>query len=388
MKLRYVAPLAIAASAAAIGLAPIAAADASVHQSPGNVQVTATPGAAAQQAAQNQQPFGGDAGALLSPPLTTTTRLGQGSSYSHPKRYGFGAQGKPDANDRERWRRNDSRHHRDALRSVVGQRRATSPSSVARWVSRSRLEPFHSEGCGLVDHPIRAIQSVRDGGRSRRGAIADRVAVSAQVDGLGRIQRADDDRRRADITHEVIRGFSEQGDGCDVVCHLRWHRRGYEGAGTPSGTTAEVTKPATTAPCEKPPSTILVLGQLAAVAWMWLTASLIPCDDRFGEFDAGGKIGAGRVVDRIHVDRLVADLRPQCVDERLSDPADTGRLAGTPGEHHLDVGARLSRRGWDGGAQQQRPACHHREHQRNERFDEPVMRELLQTDGGVTTAAS
>ena len=65
MKLRYVAPLAIAASAAAIGLAPIAAADATVHQSAGNAEITATPGAAAQQAAQNQQPFGGDMGALL-----------------------------------------------------------------------------------------------------------------------------------------------------------------------------------------------------------------------------------------------------------------------------------------------------------------------------------
>jgi hypothetical protein len=65
MKLRYFAPLAIAASAAAIGLAPIAAADVSVHQTPGNAQVTATPGAAAQEAAQNQQPFGGDMGALL-----------------------------------------------------------------------------------------------------------------------------------------------------------------------------------------------------------------------------------------------------------------------------------------------------------------------------------
>ena len=65
MKLRYVAPPAIAASAAAIGLAPIAAADATVQQSPGNTQITATPGAAAQEAAQNQQPFGGDSGALL-----------------------------------------------------------------------------------------------------------------------------------------------------------------------------------------------------------------------------------------------------------------------------------------------------------------------------------
>jgi hypothetical protein len=34
MKLRYVAPLAIAASAAAIGLAPIAAADTTVHLGP------------------------------------------------------------------------------------------------------------------------------------------------------------------------------------------------------------------------------------------------------------------------------------------------------------------------------------------------------------------
>lgn len=61
----HIALLAIAAAAAAIGLAPIASADVSVQQSPGNAQVTATPGAAAQQAAQQQQPFGGDMGALL-----------------------------------------------------------------------------------------------------------------------------------------------------------------------------------------------------------------------------------------------------------------------------------------------------------------------------------
>jgi hypothetical protein len=66
MKMSYVTTLAIAAGfAAAIGLAPIAAADASVHQSPGNAEVVATPGQAAQEAAQNEQPFGGDSGALL-----------------------------------------------------------------------------------------------------------------------------------------------------------------------------------------------------------------------------------------------------------------------------------------------------------------------------------
>jgi hypothetical protein len=65
MKLRYIAPLTIAASAAVLGLAPIASADVSVHQSSGNAEVTASPGSAAREAAQSQMPFGGDSGALL-----------------------------------------------------------------------------------------------------------------------------------------------------------------------------------------------------------------------------------------------------------------------------------------------------------------------------------
>src|ERR1700730_15924038 len=39
-------------------------------------------------------------------------------------------------------------------------------------------------------------------------------------------------------------------------------------AGPPAGTEADVTKPATAAPWEYPPSTIRVLGQFAAVAWI------------------------------------------------------------------------------------------------------------------------
>ena len=65
MKLHHIAPLAIAASVAAVGLAPIASADVTVHKSPGNAEITTTPGEAAQQAAQDQLPFGGDSGALL-----------------------------------------------------------------------------------------------------------------------------------------------------------------------------------------------------------------------------------------------------------------------------------------------------------------------------------
>lgn len=57
-KLSTVVPLAIAASAAAIALAPVASADVTVEQNPGNVQVEATPGAAALQAGEDQTPFG------------------------------------------------------------------------------------------------------------------------------------------------------------------------------------------------------------------------------------------------------------------------------------------------------------------------------------------
>jgi hypothetical protein len=65
MKPRVIAPLAIAATAAAIGFAPVAAADATVQQNPGNAEITAQPGQAASNAAQLQQPFGGDMGGLL-----------------------------------------------------------------------------------------------------------------------------------------------------------------------------------------------------------------------------------------------------------------------------------------------------------------------------------
>ncbi len=66
MKLHYITALAIAAAAAAtVGLAPIASAHVSVNQTPGNAQVVATPGAASQEAANAQTPFGGDLGELL-----------------------------------------------------------------------------------------------------------------------------------------------------------------------------------------------------------------------------------------------------------------------------------------------------------------------------------
>jgi hypothetical protein len=69
MRVRLIATFAMAATAAAIGLAPIAAAaptgtasnggGSNVDQSPGNAQIVATPGASAVHAGQLQHPFYG-----------------------------------------------------------------------------------------------------------------------------------------------------------------------------------------------------------------------------------------------------------------------------------------------------------------------------------------
>ena len=66
IKLTHIALLlAAGAAAVAISAAPMATAEATIVQSPGNAQITAQPGVASQQAAQLQQPFGGDMGGLL-----------------------------------------------------------------------------------------------------------------------------------------------------------------------------------------------------------------------------------------------------------------------------------------------------------------------------------
>ncbi len=68
-------------------------------------------------------------------------------------------------------------------------------------------------------------------------------------------------------------------------------------------------------------------------------------DDAGRELNAVTEIAAGRVVDRVDGHRPAADLRAHRIDERLTDPADARGLGSASREHHLDVGARLSRRG-------------------------------------------
>ena len=72
IKMTRIVPLvAVGAAAVAIAAAPtaavttLAAGSSNVNQTPGNVEITAGPGATAQEAAQLQQPFGGATGALI-----------------------------------------------------------------------------------------------------------------------------------------------------------------------------------------------------------------------------------------------------------------------------------------------------------------------------------
>ena len=99
-KMNRIAPLlAVGAAAVAIAAAPLAAAvptgttngTGSANQSPGNVEITAVPGQSAHNAAQLQQPFGGDMDALIfhhgrlsRRALRTTVHSRRGSSQSPP----------------------------------------------------------------------------------------------------------------------------------------------------------------------------------------------------------------------------------------------------------------------------------------------------------------
>lgn len=67
MKIRYMAPVVVAAAGAAIGFAPSALAQDSSSATQGAItpSYVATPGQSALNAAALQQPFGGDTSALL-----------------------------------------------------------------------------------------------------------------------------------------------------------------------------------------------------------------------------------------------------------------------------------------------------------------------------------
>ena len=94
-----------------------------------------------------------------------------------------------------------------------------------------------------------------------------------------------------------------------------------------------VAKSITVEPCEYPPSTIFVFGQLATRA-LNMGTRIIGSGVR-----AVVVIVVRRIVDRVDIDGPPADLRGERVDECLSDIAEAGFLMGAAREHHRDVGA-------------------------------------------------
>ena len=91
-----------------------------------------------------------------------------------------------------------------------------------------------------------------------------------------------------------------------------------------------------------PLSTSLVFGQLAAIHCARSAASAAPGGGRLLEVEARG------IVHRVGGKRVAADPGTQGVDENTADLAQAG-AAGSPGEDHLDVGARVGCRGRDCG---------------------------------------
>ena len=138
--------------------------------------------------------------------------------------------------------------------------------------ARRRQDVIRGESRCLVDHPGLGVLRVRVEVPSAR---AHEVIWDAQVDGLGRICRADVDLRLVDRSHEPSVWLSEQRDRGDMVATSDGIGFGTP-SGAPSGMIFAVTKPITAAPWENPPSTILVLGQFVAVDSTWALASLMP----------------------------------------------------------------------------------------------------------------
>src|ERR1700756_778641 len=105
------------------------------------------------------------------------------------------------------------------------------PTSPVPPVTRTRMVRFcyglqvaRGEARGLTRHAVHGIRGVRYGVAA---VTADSVARGAQLEGLGLIQRADGDRRRAVLLQELIRRRPEQRDRGDMVGDVRRHGRGH-----------------------------------------------------------------------------------------------------------------------------------------------------------------
>ena len=194
-------------------------------------------------------------------------------------------------------------------------------------------------------HPVEAVGDVRQTGLPAGRAVADGVARRAQLEGLGGVARSDRQVGRVVLLQELRRRRAEQRHGGDVVGHagrkrLRYHRRGYAGRRLVGGDVSGDDRALGVA-AEHDLGVRAVRGRGLHVR----SGVPDPVDDGGGEGVAVGEVVAGRVVDRVDVERPRAQMRAQGVDERLADSADAGCLAGASREDELYVRAGRGRRG-------------------------------------------
>jgi hypothetical protein len=169
----------------------------------------------------------------------------------------------------------------------------------------------------------------------------DRVLGSAYLDGLGLIERPDDDRRLAEEVHRAVVWHCEEHDRGDVVGHLGVHRFGYGRRIDPirygrRGDEAHHRR---------------ALG-ITAEDHLGVGAVVRHRNDMRARVSNAvlartrPVMGSG-VVDRIYVERFCTNAWAQGVDECLSGRADPGRVVGAAGEHDLKVRTRIGGGGRD-----------------------------------------
>ncbi len=181
--------------------------------------------------------------------------------------------------------------------TVTGTRRGLAPAhprpNSPRVDSRRTLLPVNHAGIYVL--------VVR--GEAPALGIANQVVLHTQIDGLAHVLRANGDRRVVDRTHEACRGFSEEGNRCDVVGNLGRHRCRHVQRRYPIGHRVRGDEARHRRPLGE--SAKHDLGVRTVRRGGKDMCARVPYP-----IDGGGEVDGSRVVDRVDLDRLPVDSRP------------------------------------------------------------------------------
>ena len=179
----------------------------------------------------------------------------------------------------------------------------------------------------------------------------DPVALSAQLQGLGLIERPDRNGWCPVLSEPLIRRCAEQSDRRDVVGDLRRQRPGdhigghtgrYGGRRDVAGQGRALRISA---------EHLFGLGAVRRHGLDMRARVADPVDDGPGEIGAA-EIRTGLIVHRVHPKRPAADVTAERVGKWSSDAPHAGWLTAAACEDHFDVGTRVCRRRRDRQAEQ------------------------------------